>query len=273
MDWKTYEEVVKNIYESLGKASGVSIECWGNSCKVLGKSEVAHQIDVLTKHSDGVHVYRTAIECKYCNDKVNKDIVMKVAYIIEDAHLNKGVIVSKKGFTEDAINTAKNKNIGLVELRELNEQDWEGKIRNIVINMNMLIPEITKMDAEIKPEAMPPNNSLKRITLDDSYIIKEAEGKTSKLIEVAREFNSELTKLEEGKEFSKIYRFKDGTILTNGTPELNMNITAFKFTGVLKIFKSTIEIKGDENILLIMNSIFENKSYKIYRDGNIIEDN
>ena len=70
MEWKDYEEVTKHIYETLGKNNGVEIECFGNKCSVKGKSEVNHQIDVLTKHSDGIHTYKTAIECKYWDKKV-----------------------------------------------------------------------------------------------------------------------------------------------------------------------------------------------------------
>ncbi len=99
MEWKEYEEITKYIYETLGAANGVKIECHGNNCKVTGKSTVVHQIDVLTSHSDGLHSYKTAVECKYCEQTINKDIIMKVAEIVEDAGLNKGVIVSKNGFT------------------------------------------------------------------------------------------------------------------------------------------------------------------------------
>ena len=109
LDWKKYAVVTKYIYETLGKESGVKIKGYGNGCKVKGKSGVSHQIDVLTSYSDGIHAYQTAIECKYWQEKINKDIVMKVAEIIEDAGINKGVIVSKKGFTEDGINYAKYK--------------------------------------------------------------------------------------------------------------------------------------------------------------------
>ncbi len=69
LDWKKYESITKYIYETLGNESGVAIEGYGNNCKVEGKSGDNHQIDVLTKHSDGIHNYRTAIECKYWKKK------------------------------------------------------------------------------------------------------------------------------------------------------------------------------------------------------------
>ncbi|HJS01286.1 MAG TPA: restriction endonuclease, partial [Flavobacterium sp.] len=107
-----------------------------------GKSGVSHQIDVLTSHTDGIHTYETAIECKYWKDKVNKDIVMKVSSIIEDAGISKGVIVTKSGFTKDGLEYAKFKNIGLVELREPTDKDHEStpkeiEIATLQINLNI----------------------------------------------------------------------------------------------------------------------------------------
>lgn len=52
---------------------------------------------------------------------------MKLSEIIGDAGIHKGVIISRSGFTQDGIEFAKHKNIGLVELREIEENDLEGK--------------------------------------------------------------------------------------------------------------------------------------------------
>jgi hypothetical protein len=61
MDWETYEQVTRAIYQALGEENGVQILGYGKDCKILGKSRVQHQIDVLTSHSDGLHTYKTAI--------------------------------------------------------------------------------------------------------------------------------------------------------------------------------------------------------------------
>lgn len=145
LDWEVYEHVTKYIYQTLGEKAGVKILGHGKECKVKGKSQVEHQIDVLTSHSDGIHTYKTAIECKYWKDNVNKDIIMKVAEIIEDAQIDKGVIVSKNGYTPDAIAFAKYKNIGLVELREMQEDDWEGRPRILDFKSTVHRPEIIKV--------------------------------------------------------------------------------------------------------------------------------
>lgn len=270
MDWKNYEEVVKSIYETLGKNSGVTIECFGNTCKVRGKSEVEHQIDVLTKYSDGVHSYRTAIECKYWNQKIDKDTIMKLSEIVEDAGLNKGVVVSKLGFTEDAIKTAKTRNIGLVELREPTEQDWEGRIKTIVVNINMLLPEILRMDILVKEDQKLTEVQILSMLLND-YIVKGKDQSTQTLGDIAKQFHTELAKQEGGKEYAKVYSFNEDSILISKIQNIEFPITGVKFTGTLKILRKEVKINGEDTVWMIMKSIFENRSYTISKDRNISE--
>ena len=85
LDWKKYEFITKYVYETLGKASEVKIDGFGPTCKLIGKSGVTHLIDVMPSHSDGIHPYLTAIDCKYWNQKINKQVVMKVSDIVECA--------------------------------------------------------------------------------------------------------------------------------------------------------------------------------------------
>ena len=137
-DWEEYEKVTARIYQVLGQSSGVNVVCHGRGCSLVGSSGVRHQIDVLTSHSDGVHVYRTAIECKYWNRKVDKAVVAKHASVVEDTSVDKGVVVSKSGFTRDAANLARQQNIGLIELRKPLDSDWKGYIKELVIELHVL---------------------------------------------------------------------------------------------------------------------------------------
>jgi hypothetical protein len=58
---------------------------------------------------------------------------VKLSEIIEDTGINKGVIVSKNGFTQDGVDYAKYRNIGLVELREIEDKDLDGKRPELVL--------------------------------------------------------------------------------------------------------------------------------------------
>ena len=148
MDWKTYEETTKNIYETLGQKLSVKIVGYGNNFKIKGKSKVDHQIDVLTSHSVGIHEYLTAIECKYWNKNIDKDIVMKIAEIVEDCNFTKGVIVTKKGFTADCITFAEYKNIGLVILREPIGEELKTRIKYFIITANNHVANVTKFESQ-----------------------------------------------------------------------------------------------------------------------------
>ncbi|WP_286733042.1 MULTISPECIES: restriction endonuclease [Sphingobacterium] len=86
-----------------------------------------HQIDVLTEQLDGTKSIRTAIECKYCKEKANKDIVMKLSETMLDLGIEKGIIVCKSGFTKDTVKYAEHKGIKLVKLWEAGESDTDYK--------------------------------------------------------------------------------------------------------------------------------------------------
>ncbi len=269
MDWKEYEEVTKYIYETLGQASGVKIECFGKDCKIVGKSTVTHQIDVLASHSDGLHTYKTVVECKYWDENINKDIIMKVAEIVEDAGINKGVIVSKKGFTPDAISFAKYRNIGLIELREPNEDDWKGRLRNIQFEINMLLPQITNFQLLVDKDT---KTNLQAGSIRIEFLdIRQPDGTIENIEKWIEEFNAEVVKKQENELFEKIYRFDKGTYIIHNFTNDETEITGLKLNGLLKISKSTIEIKGEEHIYMVMKSIFEEKSYTLFRDGQIKE--
>ena len=131
LSWEDYEELVKDIYQALGEAHGVEIECWGRNCKITGRSGEVYQIDVLTRHSRDGRTYRTGISCKYWNVKIGRDKLLEFAAIICDTDLTRGVMVSQMGFTSPAMNYANYKQIGLVELRTPLDKDWDGYIRTI----------------------------------------------------------------------------------------------------------------------------------------------
>jgi len=189
MDWKSYEEIVKYLYENIGLKNGLTIEGYGRSCVVKGKSSVNHQIDVLFSHTDGAHKYFTAIECKYWNDKVNKDVIMKMIEVIDDCKIDKGIIVSKHGFTKDTIDFANFKNIGLVELRE--PHDIDPKLVSQSIDITLIgkaqFYDITKLIIESDENDTSKDEYLKKLCYD--LVNLPIEIKTQYVVEYAKKDN------------------------------------------------------------------------------------
>ncbi|GGK27672.1 hypothetical protein GCM10007962_22410 [Yeosuana aromativorans] len=266
MDWKSYEEITRYIYEKLGEKSGVQVECFGNNCKVLGKSNVEHQVDVLTKHSDGIHTYKTAIECKYWEQKINKDIVMKVSEIIEDAGINKGVIVSKKGFTPDGISFAKYKNIGLVELREMEEKDWDGRPPIFEIKSELRRPEILGIMVH---NTFRTNLEREKIEVDFVYI-QTADRQKIPYSDFLKNFKKDLHKEQPNLKIEKYYPFI-GADLINSKTKTKIAINGILCTGVLKTSNSGIKFYPVDGVWLIMKSLFEEKTFTISKQGLINE--
>jgi Restriction endonuclease len=274
LDWRTYESITKYIYETLGKKAGVKIKGHGSNCKVIGKSGVSHQIDVLTSHSDGIHNYDTAIECKYWKDKVNKDIVMKVSEIIKDANITKGVIVSKVGFTQDALAFAKYRNIGLVELREPNDQDIEMESREVNIgqfcfNLSVIITRPVIISAEIG------NN--RKIEFEHEldfydYIIILKDGKQIPLASFADDFRLAAGKARKDKLLSKHYDIFN-SVLVNRITDDTAKLDGITFKGKLtdEDASKKIEFKLMDKVWLIMKSIFEERVFTFSHTGIITE--
>jgi len=275
LDWKKYEAITKYIYETLGSQSGVKIKGYDSNCKVTGKSGVAHQIDILATHSDGIHEYQTAIECKYWKEKINKDIVMKVSEIIEDAGLNKGVIVSKSGFTQDGIEYAKYRNIGLVELKEIEEKDLEGKstkfeVGVLQVDINCIIrrPEILNIETD----------SVEKIQIvkelwKNRDIIMWSNGKQAPFANYIKEFQGELHHQDKvWQTITKRYEIPGGRLINEQTKS-SININEITFTGILKKIdkSSNLRFKLEDQVWLIMKSLFEKKTFTFSESGIIIK--
>ena len=177
MDDKEYETVTAALYQAMGESSGITIECFGSSCRVQGKSGSWYQIDVLTRQSNGLQTVRTAIECKYWQKRVTRNVVSNLITTVEDTNIEKGVIVSKEGFTSGAIALAKQRNISLVEMREPNDADWEGTIKTIHIMMHMTWPEF--YDFEFVQPPQQAGNSIQFTASGQDLTIKEPGKETN----------------------------------------------------------------------------------------------
>ncbi|TAI48348.1 restriction endonuclease [Flagellimonas allohymeniacidonis] len=258
MDWKEYENITKYIYEELGREAGVKIIGYGKSFKVKGNSNVSHQIDVLTTHSDGIHDYQTAIECKYWEKKINKDVVMKVASIIDDTNIDKGVIVSKRGYTEDGKSFAKQKNIGLVELRELDET--EAKETNFPIAemvLNFKIKRKRPKISNIEFDYVDRNTELSKIE-PNQMIIRLENGNEVALNEYILSFEEELHKQEPSKRIKKYFELENANIINYLSKEIaqTRGLTMYGFLE-LKNMDNTRHFNIVDEVWLKMKSILK----------------
>lgn len=283
MNWQSYEELVKDIYQQLGKSAGVKIECWGPSCKVEGKSGVRHQIDVLASHCDGIHTYRTAIECKYWDTNIDKEPVTKLSTILEDTGIEKGVLVSKRGFTTDAQRLAKYKNVSLVRLREPVDADWDGFIKNFTVELNLIVDEVfdyrmTCANVEEKHRA----SFSKTI---HHYKVEIGNQKVVSVCEIAEKIRrwhgvDETTQEKEGLRWSVtrvtgnssreyVVTFPEDAKVTDEVSGATGNIRKLEFKVRERVITDDIHIDHGDYVSWIMEAIFEGRRFAISVDGDM----
>lgn len=272
LDWKTYEFITKYIYETLGQKYNINIEGYGHNCKIKGKSGVEHQIDVLTSETDNTGTYRTAIECKYVNKKVNKDIVMKLLSIINDTDIKRGIIVSKSGYTPDAQQFAQYNNILIVHLRETGKEDKELQKEfhffdlRVNIKMNIKRPEVTNIIAKDL------DDNLIEVNENCQYhiFIEQANGKRTRLFDEIMVFKEYINKQKPFKTVTKTYEYENSNLRFQDSKQKIKSIT---YTGLLtvqdKSQNSTFSIV--DNVWLIMKKIFEEQTFIISESGLIAQ--
>ncbi len=270
MNWRNYEEIVRSIYEKLGSRSGVKILCSGQDCKVTGRSGVEHQVDVLTEHSDGLHSYRTAIECKFWDRRRPKDDVMKLRAILEDAGLQKGVIVSKLGFTPDAIATARYAHIELVELREPTPDDWKGRIKDIAFNIHMTVPEpydfrLDILDSGVATETLSSEN------IDSSTLTIQQPGLPQ--VTAVELINQMISSANRAATEPQLLRreFPTGTTSSALFGDAVCGVVALQFQLRFHHHTETKVLAGADHVAMIMKSIFNRRRIVITPNGDVRE--
>ena len=109
-DGKEYEAMVHSVYTSLCKDERFSkVE---KDVKMAGPDGL-RQIDVLVTHVHANIEYKTIIECRDFAGKLNVTHIDAFGSKIADIKANKGIIVSRKGFSKTAIRKAGRLGIGL----------------------------------------------------------------------------------------------------------------------------------------------------------------
>ena len=83
---------------------------------VEGRSGNAHELDVVARRSDALTDYVTVVEAKSWSNRVGKEVVAKLAYVLADLGLHKGIIAAPGGFSSGAT----------VAARELGIELWDG---------------------------------------------------------------------------------------------------------------------------------------------------
>ncbi len=144
---KDYEDFVESVYQAIllaekreGKTATIQLE---RNRKIISKSGTPAEIDIYWEYEIAGVTHQVAIECKNYNKSVDIQDVRNFARKIEQMSGLKGLMVSKLGFSGNAVKEASADHIDLLIIREQKDSDWDGYLRHVNINFHALMPTRT----------------------------------------------------------------------------------------------------------------------------------
>jgi len=129
-----YERLTQSVYQAILRREGQNIEVLHNQ-DVVGKSDVAHQVDVLWRFKLAGVNHMVLIECKNYASALTLEKARNFFAVLHDIGNCSGVMVTRTGFQSGVEQFAKFYGIDLKLLRRPNPEDWDGKIKDIQLNL------------------------------------------------------------------------------------------------------------------------------------------
>ena len=134
---KPYEQLTQQIFDQLVNQDEVdTVELKRDVC-LQGKT-TTHRIDVYWEFDRGGIRYVTIVQAKDWNQRVDQGHLLQFQAVLDDLPFQAtGIFVTRTGYQKGARNYAKGNGILLYELREPTEADWVGKVKTIVIELEL----------------------------------------------------------------------------------------------------------------------------------------
>ena len=270
--WKDYEALAATLYKVLGKDYGIEIMCYGRNCKVDD-----YQFDVIFRQPNGLQYTTTAIECKYLKDTVGRGTVNEFSDKIQHVPIDKGIIISRMGFTPPAMEAARRRNIELVEMRQPIDADWAGRIteahatfrwhftgfHSVKFNASKPTVEVGLLHDLLSWDVLP--DDLKH-AFSTTLIITKPRDEPKTLNQVCL---AHIRDNPDDEDF--IINFPDGTTLKVQGEEGFSLINSLKFQVHHSESVNEWSWNLKEKVNIIVKSIFDDREWLWYKDQRIIE--
>lgn len=146
-----YEKLTQLVFQQIVDAdiNGFQNIEVKHDVNITGKT-ATHQIDVYWEFEVGGILYRNIVQAKDWKNKVPQKEIMTFKAILDDMPIGtSGIYVCKSGYQSGAIDYAKAHGINIYELRDPKDEDWEGYIRTVVVNLELNIPHYNNFNVTL----------------------------------------------------------------------------------------------------------------------------
>jgi hypothetical protein len=272
-DGTEYELLTQRIYQLLLNKDGYNTVEVKHDVKVKGKSNVKHQIDVFWEFKMADVVHRVAIECKDYNSKISLGRIRDFHSALQDIGNIYGIMVTKVGYQSGVQDYAKHHGVGLKLLRNPIEEDWDGRLKKIVINIKMVVPQIRKrniiVDEKWVKENIPQEKWTTRFEISgmaDEVWIMDKDGNKIKNFHQLERGVPQNWKDELG--LIHTYEFEDNYMEVKPYGLIKIKSISFEYD-VLSGEGTEVVIDAEEVVDKVLKDLLSDDIKFIYKDGRI----
>src|SRR5690349_12270830 len=123
--WRRFEDLAAHIQRSLAQPDAKVDQ----DVRIVGRdSGVGRQIDIALRIRAAQYDLLIAIDCKDHKRKIDVKDVEAFIGLVKDVGANKGAMISAKGFTEAARNTARRSGLDLYTLVDAEAHEWRSYV-------------------------------------------------------------------------------------------------------------------------------------------------
>lgn len=267
-----YEKLVQDIYQTLHKSEFNTINVEHNK-KVAGKSGCHHQIDVYWEFEMVGEIHRVVIECKNYSSEVSIGKIRDFFGVTYDIGNVKGIFITKVGYQSGAKQFADYYGISLKEARLPTPKDWEGRVKTINVNINLLRTDVKKYEFIFDDEWLLKSKNFKEDEINsftiygdlNEILIYDIYGK---IITDFYQMNMNLPhEWKEAKALEHNYEFEDGFI---DTLELGkIKIKSVKFIYDVLLATEQVVSDGEDIAKAILKDVKSGDIKFFDKDGNV----
>ena len=266
---REFEDIVQGIYTMILNAEGYKNLDLQKRVTLTGKSGARAEFDIFWKFEMAGLVHQVAIECKNYNRPVDVGSVREFYGKLSDFNGIRGIMVTRIGYQDSAMDFARNYCISLKRFQFVDEMNWDGYIKDIIIECHIqLAPHVV-----VRPDL-----DISNLTLDERKILKQRflmskdiqiYDSHKKYITSFRNIIKSQTYYYDNKEHTHTHYFdEDAFICCDNVRPVRINSITFTF-----IPQETIEtsvIKAEDYILgYLLDEENEDNSYLCFRNGNV----
>lgn len=282
-----YELLVQKVLNMLHAADGVEQICIKHDVKLTGLSGATHQIDLYWEFKMAGLLYRVAVECKNYAAPVSKGKITSFKGVLDDLGGLSGIYVCASGYQKGAKQVAEAYGIQLLEIRHPTDKDWNGRMRDVHIELHYLCKTNFHVSFVVDKEWVEQNHIDKPENFHgwtDKTIVEfanaQADGCVSKsLLDFIRELPSDAS----GRGFEKVYKYDDAFLvyrefddsdqICGNNMEARFKILGFKIVYDVKDYVDNVDIYGDNIVMAIVKNLKEHSEKTVSWDGRVWDRN